>query len=266
MSEELKEVYGKYLIPKEILQLIQLEENLNKEDLSLDMIGFRPAMELSPYSITPPDLIPFAETGGGGIHFGFLTDFQQIEDLMRASIVCVSPTNDPPIRYLTNSFEEFINLVFSVPHAELLEQLSLYSTKEQEKVIVSEYMDELPSSWEMKQEKVFSKLKSIFPMAEKVDVISNISSAKQKRKDKIVIETYDGLGVIGKNGGERYRFLDSRISDTEELLRMRRFIQDSSLEEKHAFIRDIQYWYVVDPDYNYEIWSLVQEIIETFND
>lgn len=103
-------------------------------------------------------------------------------------------------------------------------------------------------------------------MAEKVDVISNFSSAKQKRKNKIVIETYDGLGVIGKNGGERYRFLDSRISDTEELLRMRRFIQDSSLEEKHAFIRDIQYWYVVDPDYNYEIWSLVQEIIATFNE
>ncbi|MEK3973538.1 hypothetical protein [Psychrobacillus sp. FSL K6-1267] len=83
MSDDLKVAYGNYLIPKEILQLIQLERNLTKENLSIDMIGFRPVTEPSPYSITPPDLILFAESGGGGIHFGFLTDFHKTTDLMK---------------------------------------------------------------------------------------------------------------------------------------------------------------------------------------
>ena len=47
---------------------------------------------------------------------------------------------------------------------------------------------------------------------------------------------------------------------------MRQFLQEATLEEKQAFIRDIQYWYIVDPDYNYEIWSLVQEVIQTINE
>ncbi|MCM3357972.1 SMI1/KNR4 family protein [Psychrobacillus sp. MER TA 171] len=265
MSADLKEAYGNYLIPKEILQLIQLEENLNKEDLSLSMIGCIPATELSPYSITPPDLIPFAETGGDGIHFGFLTDFHKVGDVMEAAIVCISPTNAPPVRYLANNFYEFISLVCSVPHVELLEQLATISNKEQEKAILEEYMSELPSSWKIKQEKVFSALKGIYPEGKKVDIIATISAAKEKRMEKIVIETFDGLGVVGETGGKRYEFLESRISDSKELLRMHQFLQEATLEEKQAFIRDIQYWYIVDPDYNYEIWSLVQDVIRTFN-
>lgn len=74
------------------------------------------------------------------------------------------------------------------------------------------------------------------------------------------------MGVIGKSSGERYEFLESRNSDAEELLRMRQFLQEATLEEKQAFIRDIKYWYIVDPHYNYEIWSLVQEVIHTFNE
>ena len=265
MSDDLKEVYGNYSIPKEILQLIQLEENLNKEDLSLSMIGFIPATELSPYSITPPDLIPFAESGGDGIHFGFLTDFQKVGDVMEAAIVCVSPTNDPPVRYVANNFYEFIRLVFSVPYVELLEQLAIISNKEKEEAILAEYMTDLPSSWKIKQDKVFSALKDIYPEGEKVDIIATISAAKEKRKEKVVIATLDGLGVIGDTGGNRYEFSESRISDSQELLRMRQFLQEATREERQTFIRDIQYWYIVDPDYNYEIWSLVQDVIQTLN-
>ncbi len=45
------------------------------------MIGFRPSLQDDSYSITPPDLIPFANTGGDGIHFGFLTDFGSVSTL-----------------------------------------------------------------------------------------------------------------------------------------------------------------------------------------
>lgn len=265
MSDDLKGAYGNYSIPKEILELIELEGKLKEENLSLDMIGFIPATELSPYSITPPDLIPFAETGGGGIHFGFLTDFHKVANVMEAAIVCVSPTNDPPVRYLANNFYEFISLVFSVPYVELLEQLATISIKEQEKAILDEYMAELPNSWKIKQENVFSELKGIYPVGEKVDIITTISSAKQKRMEKVVIATFDGLGVVGETGGNRYEFSESRINDSKELLRVHQFLQEATIEEKQAFIRDVQYWYIVDPDYNYEIWSLVQEVICTFN-
>jgi hypothetical protein len=55
------------------------------------------------YFITPPDLITFISTGGDGIHFGFLTDFGQVEDLEEAYIVCVSPTNDPPLKIVARN-------------------------------------------------------------------------------------------------------------------------------------------------------------------
>lgn len=123
----------------------------------------------------------------------------------------------------------------------MLEQLSTISNKEQEKAILDEYIVDLPFSWKIKQEKVFSALENIYPLGEKVDVITTITSAKQKREDKVVITTFDGLGVIGKSSGERYEFLESRNSDAEELLRMRQFLQEATLEEKQAFIRDIKY-------------------------
>ena len=58
-----------------IFKLIELEERLNKKEHSLDPIGFMPITQHFSYWITPPDVIPFAHTGGNGIHFGFLTDF-----------------------------------------------------------------------------------------------------------------------------------------------------------------------------------------------
>ena len=120
MDDTLKSVYSSYEVPKEIHLLHALEEKLNKEGLSLDIIGFQPVTDLFIYHITPPDLIPFAHTGGAGIHFGFLTDFSEVRDLYDAPIVCVSPTNDPPIRYMARNITEFLNLVASVPHAEML--------------------------------------------------------------------------------------------------------------------------------------------------
>ena len=35
--------------------------------------------------------------------------------------MCVSPTNDPPIRLLARNIQEFLNLASSVPHIEMLE-------------------------------------------------------------------------------------------------------------------------------------------------
>ena len=110
MDDTLKSMYSFYDVPKEIHMLNTLEEKLNKEGLSLDIIGFQPVTDLFIYHITPPYLIPFAHTGGAGIHFGFLTEFSEVQDLYDAPIVCVSPTNDPPIRYMARNITELCAL------------------------------------------------------------------------------------------------------------------------------------------------------------
>lgn len=53
MDKALKKRYGFYAIPKEIYQLMELEEELQKEGLSLAVIGLMPINEFYPYSITP---------------------------------------------------------------------------------------------------------------------------------------------------------------------------------------------------------------------
>ena len=80
-TNDLKALYRHYVIPNEIEQLYELEEQLNKDNLSLSVIGLCPCTEFAPYAITPPDCIPFVETGGAGIHFAFLTEFGHVTDL-----------------------------------------------------------------------------------------------------------------------------------------------------------------------------------------
>ena len=124
MKEAINEAYGTYEVPKEINQLIQLENDLQKEGLSLARIGLIPVNQFESLICNyPPDVIFFAETGGGGIHFGLLTDFTSVSNLKQTPIVCITPTNYPPIRLVARNIQEFLNLASSVPYVEMLESL-----------------------------------------------------------------------------------------------------------------------------------------------
>lgn len=172
--------------------LIRLEEKLVREGETLDTIGFIPIVQEFAYPITPIDVIPFANTGGNGIHFGFLTDFGQITDLNEAPIVCVSSTNDPPIRLVAPTICEFINMACSVPHVELIETCWPWNDMEMTEGILEEYRSD---DYQKKRDKLLIRLRETFRSNE-LDVAECVHRALHERNSNIILPTYDGLGVV----------------------------------------------------------------------
>lgn len=264
MENELKEFYGSYSITKGVYQLLQLEKDLQYEGLSLAAIGLIPVVESDFYSITPPDLIPFARTGGDGIHFGFLTDFNNVSDLKDAPIVCVSPTNDPPIRYLASNFKEFLNLAVSVPYVEMLEQFWSMENENQMTDFVREVTIDIPKDLERNRILIFNRLQQSFE-ADQVDVLKYLHQVKLERAEKVAISTLDGLGIVGQNNGRSYSFAGDRSCNEEEIERMRYFLNEANTEEKLAFVRDANYWYILTSGYHYAVWNLIVELLQSLD-
>ena len=265
MDDNLKKIYGAYEIPDEVLKLCELEKELNEMDLSLDRIGFQPCSPDFTYSITPPDLIPFAHTGGGGIHFGFLTDFGVATTLNEAPIVCVSPTNDPPIRYMASNITEFLNLVSSVSHAEILENIWSNPTEAFIQQVFKEVAEYSSAEWDAERNKIAEQFKNKFD-TQHVKIGTAIQEAKDKRMNSIILSTKDGLGIVGEeNGGtyEKFEF-DMHHSD-DQLVRINDYLKNSSAVEKLAFIRDTIYSYVLSSDYDKELLQLVIGLLESMN-
>ena len=267
MDDTLKSIYGFYDVPKEIHMLHALEEKLNKEGLSLDIIGFRPVTDLFTYHITPPDLIPFANTGGAGIHFGFLTDFGQVQDLRDAPIVCVSPTNDPPIRYMARNITEFLNLVASVPHAEMLEAFWSYDDETQIQKHIEEFQKDTPTDWKRNRQAVLTHFQQIFVTQSK-QIIPYLREVQEERRKNIALSTLDSLGVVGVNHVETtksFTFDNQTLLDEQELQRMKDFLKTANRLEKLAFIRDANYRYVVAPNYEEALLNLIVELLQNMN-
>lgn len=266
MDKMLKYEYGSYSIPVEVFKLIELEEKLKKEGQSLDTIGFMPITHHFSYHITPPDFIPFAHTGGNGIHFGFLTDFGKNKDLNEAPIACVSPTDDPPIRYLARDIGEFLNLASSVPHVEMLENFWPYESTTSMESILNEFNSEPDIEWNNQREWVFRHLQETFK-TEPLQVQAYVQEVLKERKEKIAIPTFDGLGIVGSldpdKQGRRYSFDDQRRQNGEELIRMKNFLTSANTEEKLAFIRDAYFWYILTPDNDGEVLKLVVELLRS---
>lgn len=264
MDKALKRLYGSYDIPKEINQLIELEEEFQKEDLSLAMIGLIPIVEFHPYSITPPDLIPFAQTGGNGIHFGFLTDFGSVSDLMDAPIVCVSPTNDPPIRYIARNFKEFMNLALAVPYVEMLDGFWAIQDENQMSKATKEFTNEVPASLGTKRTLINNRLKQSFS-TEQVNIVHYFHQIKLERAEQIAMQTLDGLGIMGQNNGSSYSFAADRNCDELELERMAHYLNAANLVEKLAFVRDAHYWCILAPGYDEAVSDIIIRLLESLD-
>ncbi|MFJ7933362.1 hypothetical protein [Sporosarcina sp. NPDC096371] len=266
MEQMLKKEYGMYAIPEEVMKLIRLEEELNQEGESLDTIGFRPIVHEFAYAITPPDLIPFAHTGGGGIHFGFLTEFDAIKDLHEAPIVCVSPTNDPPIRYVARNIQEFLDLASSVPHVEMIESLWPCENTTAMETIQQEYASELDVEWAQKRDKIRRRFQATFH-TKLLPPQQYVQEVLEERSTETAIPTYDGLGVVGAITsdwpGRRYSFDDQRQQDEKELARMRHFLANATTKEQLAFVRDAYYWYILTPDYHQGVLNVVVELLDS---
>jgi hypothetical protein len=270
MDNSIREIYGSYEIPIEVIKLYELEKELNEEDLSLHMIGFQPCLHDFSYSISPPDLIPFANTGGDGIHFGFLTDFGQVSTLKEAAIVCVTPTNDPPLRYIATNIKEFLNLVSSVPHAEMLEGFWANHDESYIQQEILEFVKETPPDWIEKRRKVAERFKNKFKTQE-IRVGTYFLQAKEERFSSIVASTLDGLGILAsKENNTSYikfefdycKYFNQSLDDSE-FKRINDYLKGSNRIEKLAFIRDLIY--VVRIDFEENIYNLIIELMESMD-
>ncbi|MFF5994030.1 hypothetical protein AAGS61_04610 [Lysinibacillus sp. KU-BSD001] len=267
MAHPYKQIYGSYEVPKEIHQLHALEQELNREDLSLEMIGLQPLHDWFTYPITPPDLIPFAHTGGAGIHFGFLTDFGLTKDLQDAPIVCVSPTNDPPIKYMARNIGQFFNLASSVPHVEMLDDFWAYDDATQIQAHIEEFYKDTPNDWAKKRQAVFTRFQATFGTQQE-QVIPYFQKVQLERKNRQSLFTLDGLGVIGENAsaeGKSYAFDSHHSLNEQELQRMQDFLKQASHLEKLAFIRDAHYRYVVAPNYDEAVLQIIIELLQSMD-
>ncbi|MDW0117270.1 hypothetical protein QTL97_10015 [Sporosarcina thermotolerans] len=255
--------YGEYGVPDEVKKLIELENTLKKKGLTLDTIGLVPIQDFFSYWITPPDVIPFAHTGGDGVHFGFLTDFGSITDLNEAPIVCVTPTNDPPIRLTARNINEFMTIASFVPHVGLLDNCWPWKDKESTELIFKDY---LTDSWQINRDKLLELLQEVF-CTKKVDVAEYVQTVLHEREESIVLKTYDGLGIKGANVDlhRRYSFDPERRQDKEQIVRMKLFLKDATYEEKLGFTRDAMFWYVLTPDYDSEVLTLVIDLLKSLN-
>ncbi len=269
MDNSIKKNYGAYEMPDEIYQLFDLERELNSMDLSLDSIGFQPCFHDFFYSITPPDVIPFANTGGNGIHFGFLTDFGEVSTLTEAPIVCVSPTDDPPIKYMAQNIHEFFNLVASVPHAEMLERIGSNPDEEYIQQVKAEFDEYDTVEWKEMRDKISECFRNKFHTIE-VDLGSSLKEAKKKRSNSISISTLDGLGVVGSEeitniDKKKYSFVWNKVIDEQELETITSYLRECNRTEKLAFIRDANYSVVLTPDYEKKFFPFIIELMHSLN-
>ena len=268
MSGAVNENYGTYEVPKEICQLIELEKELQKEGLSLAKIGLIPVEQFDSYAITPPDVIVFAETGGGGIHFGFLTDFSSVPDLNQAPIVCVTPTNYPPIRLLARNIQDFLNLASSVPYVEMLESLWSITDSEQVTELFRDFEKESSSKGQKERKAIFSRFRKTFG-TQPIEVLPFLSAVRKERSASIAIQSLDELGVVLNDAqvtsDQSFTFSQDHICDEEEIGRMRLFLSQANEVEKLAFVRDANYWYVASSGYDEAVWEVLIELLTSMN-
>jgi hypothetical protein len=270
MENSIKELYGSYEIPEEVYKLYELERELNEVDLSLYIIGLQPCLHDYYDPISPPDFIPFASTGGDGIHFGFLTDFGQVLTLSEAPIVCISPTNDPPLRHTANNIKDFLDLVSSVPHAEMLEAFWANPDETHIRQVMVEFVKNSPSDWVEKRWMVAERLKDKFKTQQK-QVGFYLLQAQDQRAKSISTSTLDGLGIVGSNE-ETHTYTNytfdfekyfTQSLDEQEFINIHDYLKESNRIEKLAFIRDIIY--VVRREFEENSFNLVIDLMESLN-
>ena len=156
------------------------------------------------YLCSPADAIVFANTGMGGIHFSFLTDFGHISDLSAAPIIRVDPMDfGRYARIVASNIREFFALGFS-GHVDLL--LNEFESKQQYLNFVKEQAEDMRESeyfdrkrWHLEKNKVRDWAVQRFDLQLIPDGYSYMQEARQLRRSEVIVDTLDGLGAaLGK--------------------------------------------------------------------
>ena len=252
-----------YQIPQVIRDLEEIGKEYN-EFYGLEALGFYIEVDRFRYSFTPADSIPFAWTGGDGIHFCFLTDFGKITDLLNAPIVCVSPGNDPPINLVAPDIHSFLAVVCKIKHAESLDNLRFDAPE-------TEWLEEILRDWLDDEDslKAANLLSSVLmerlKLEEPASVYDVIQSARAERAKAVCIETLDDLGVVGSwdEEGRELQTYDFNAAGAKEVSRIREFAEKASYAEKLALCRDAQYSCIFAKDYDHDVQLFIAEMLQS---
>lgn len=245
---------GKYKeFPQTLQMLTKIDLELQKEGVSLfDQLSLFLLDDDYSYDVTPYDVIPFANIGADGIHYGFLTDFGRVKDLEEAFIVCISPMNfGNHVKIIARNIKEFIDVVLTLNDASSIENLLDYSTKEEYRDFLGwmakdaamnpEFTEQSPYICERIQQKL--NRKPIDDLYEYVEVI-----VPEQRKKLAPINTFDTLGVVSNHAGHNQETFPMNSDSVINLKELKSFFKRNENETKLATIRNLQFFYLIQDD------------------
>lgn len=264
--------FGKYDKPE---LLTKLEKHQSKGK-SWEHLGFYIDFDHH-YTITPLDVIPFAGTGGDGIHFGFLTDFGNERDLEDAPIVIVSPTNDPPLKLVANNLKDFLRILILIGDAEFLDED--YNSEEEISTRLAEWDALSEEDWqgnplsESEIQEAKKRLQNTLSQRESlrktlidemgITPMDSITSYTKKirtgRAKKIRLEDSYGIGI-------NYSCDTSEIKEYQyefkDISRIHAFLKNASLCERILFYRNSTYQFILSNDDYHEIKRLIVQSLK----
>jgi hypothetical protein len=250
--------------------LIQLEQAQNNGE-SWEYLGFYIDYDIH-YTTTPLDIIPFAGTGGNGIHFGFLTDFKDSINLDNAPIVCISPSNDPPIKLVAKNLSDFLRLVVVIGEAEFLDDD--YENEEDVELRLEEWDLVSEKDWEgnplsnkeieesrlqihniqKQRTRLIQVLKEDFKIEPMPIVYQYIKELRANRSEGIDIKTSDNIGIIYQGDSSKVQFYDYAVKDIDLI---NEFLQKANKPSRLQFYRDATFHFIISNDYDIEIKRLL---------
>lgn len=214
-----------YRMPTLLQQIMSWERDFSGEVEYLDTptglflgIDFH---EREGYFCTPVDSLPFAHTGGDGIHYALLTDFGLVKDLDEAPVIRVSPMDSDRVRLIALNLHDFFSLHFF----DELVLLNEYSSeeaylesvrKEEARDLNSEWFDH--NRYKREKKKVLNEVQEVFDLAPITNPVQYLQEIRIGRSLQTTILTEDSLGILATS---------SEIAKEKEAL--------------FASIRDLQY-------------------------
>ncbi|MFB7138383.1 hypothetical protein ACFCYN_01815 [Gottfriedia sp. NPDC056225] len=238
--------YGKYEIPKTLANAINLQSELKSEGVTqfgeLGGLFFSYEKIDTRYLNTPLDVIQFASTGSDGVHFGFLTDFGQVNDLENAYIVRVSPMDsDDPVQIVARNLRDFLRLLCYAPGA--VEIVDVTTDEDTFHSVPEIAATQTIEGYDAEVRKALQQRFSLEPIN---SIEGYLNEVKNERESEILLPTEDSLGITNKSATimeepknqKLFKFDDNALSlDTDEVVH---FFETSSVEAKLVFLREAQ--------------------------
>lgn len=225
--------YGKYEVPPMIHRLYELQAELGRA-MDLDM-GLIMQERDCRYSCTPVDFIPFARSGGDGIHYCFVTDFGTVQDLEHANIAVVSPMDfDDAIWLVAKNMNDFLRIICT-------DRTVLYNNPNTSRKIFEKTEEQVAEALADKQSPSIQRLKQFFGLNEIADMAEYIRSVQDDREQAICIQTLDTIGIVPLSGQKMSTAAQPLSIDWNDERGMDALLKDASPETKLAFIRDAQH-------------------------